>query len=146
MPLPINLVPLQEAMVTLLGALVAVSALSPVHAFWRMDCPGRTGLARLDPIVSPGSFSSHAHAVHGSSGQCSLPIRMTTLSLSRVVNSRTSFLGFSQTSLTKDLLAGSCTSCQVKQDKSAYWHPALYFEDANTGQYELVNQIGGLSA
>jgi hypothetical protein len=53
-------------------------------------------------------------------------------------------LGFSQTSLTKDLLAGSCTSCQVAQDKSAYWHPALYFEDASTGQYELVNQIGGL--
>jgi len=53
--------------------------------------------------------------------------------------------GFSQTSLTKDLLAGSCTSCQVSQDKSAYWHPALYFEDASTGQYELVNQVGGLS-
>ena len=54
--------------------------------------------------------------------------------------------GFSQTSQTSDLLAGDCTSCRVTQDKSSYWHPSLYFEDASTGEYELVNQVGGMLA
>jgi len=31
----------------------------------------------------------------------------------------------------------------VKQDKSAYWHPVLYFKDADTGEFELVEQVGG---
>lgn len=55
-----------------LNALVAVSmVIGPADAYLRIECPGRTGLARLDPIVSPGGFSSHAHAVHGSSGEFS---------------------------------------------------------------------------
>ena len=45
-----------------------------------------------------------------------------------------------------DLMAGNCTSCAVKQDMSAYWHPALYFRDAATGEFELVPQIGGMLA
>jgi len=32
----------------------------------------------------------------------------------------------------------------VLQDKSAYWHPALYFHDFDTGEYELVRQVGGM--
>jgi hypothetical protein len=55
----------------LLSVLVAVATIGSVHAYFRMECPGRTGLARMDPIVSPGGFSSHAHAVHGSSGKSS---------------------------------------------------------------------------
>jgi hypothetical protein len=47
----------------LLSVLVAVATIGSVHAYFRMECPGRTGLARMDPIVSPGGFSSHAHAV-----------------------------------------------------------------------------------
>lgn len=35
------------------------------NAFWRLPCRGRTGVARLDPIVDPGEVSSHVHAVHG---------------------------------------------------------------------------------
>lgn len=37
-------------------------------AFWRMECPGRLGVARIDPIVNPGDVSAHAHSLHGSSG------------------------------------------------------------------------------
>lgn len=37
-------------------------------AFWRMGCRGRTGLVRIDPLVSPGTISEHIHAIHGSSG------------------------------------------------------------------------------
>lgn len=35
------------------------------QAFWRMPCRSRTGLARIDPIMSPGTVSEHAHAIHG---------------------------------------------------------------------------------
>lgn len=44
------------------------------------------------------------------------------------------------------LLGGDCTSCGVKQDKSAYWTPALYFIDKETGDSELVEEVGGLLA
>jgi hypothetical protein len=42
--------------------------------------------------------------------------------------------------------AGSCSSCLVSEDKSGYWTPALYFEDQTTGQFELVEQVGGMLA
>jgi hypothetical protein len=42
------------------------------------------------------------------------------------------------------LLNGDCTSCGVKQDKSAYWAPALYFVDNATGDSELVDEVGGM--
>lgn len=55
----------------MLKSVIAVSAglIGGAHAFWRMECPQRVGLARLDPIVNPGSVSMHAHSIHGSSGK-----------------------------------------------------------------------------
>lgn len=50
------------------------------------------------------------------------------------------------TSGTAELLAGQCTSCEVEEDKSAYWTPAVYFKHAATGKFELVPQIGGMLA
>jgi hypothetical protein len=47
---------------------------------------------------------------------------------------------------TASLLAGDCTSCRVTQDKSSYWAPAMYFKDADTGEFEFVEQIGGMLA
>lgn len=37
-------------------------------AFWRMPCRGRSGLARMDPLMDPGEASYHVHTVHGSGG------------------------------------------------------------------------------
>ncbi|TQV95619.1 hypothetical protein V2A60_000804 [Cordyceps javanica] len=91
------------------------------NAFWRMECPGRLDVARIDPIVNPNGVSSHAHVLHGSSG----------LSASADGDA---------------LKNGDCTSCRVTQDKSAYWTPSLYFQDAATGKFELVNQVGGMLA
>jgi hypothetical protein len=54
--------------------------------------------------------------------------------------------GFSETSGYYELMAGDCTSCQVSQDHSAYWTPPLYFQDASTGEYQLVEQVGGMLA
>ncbi|KAG6127989.1 hypothetical protein E4U22_005436 [Claviceps purpurea] len=102
---------------------VALSAglIAGAHAFWRMECPGRVGVARIDPIVNPGTASPHAHAIHGSNG-------------------------ISASSDSAGLMNGDCTSCRVTQDMSAYWHPALYFEDAATHELTLVPQVGGMLA
>lgn len=55
----------------MLKSAIALSAgfITSAHAFWRMECPGRVGLARIDPIIDPGTVSKHAHSIHGSSGE-----------------------------------------------------------------------------
>ncbi|KAI1391395.1 uncharacterized protein F4822DRAFT_184620 [Hypoxylon trugodes] len=103
------------------SALLLLSAIANVSAFWRMECRGRTGLARIDPIMDAGSISPHIHTVHGSSG-------------------------FSLSATFSELNGGSCTSCAVKQDMSAYWTPALYFQDSETKEFDIVPQIGGMLA
>ncbi|KAI1651968.1 uncharacterized protein F4817DRAFT_355902 [Daldinia loculata] len=103
------------------SAFFLLSTFGDVSAFWRMECHGRTGLARIDPIMDAGVVSPHIHTVHGSSG-------------------------FSLSSTYDDLVQGSCSSCAVKQDKSAYWTPALYFQDSETKQFEIVPQVGGMLA
>lgn len=91
-----------------------------VDAFWRLTCPGQVGLARVDPLVSPGEVSAHVHAIHGSSG-------------------------FNEKATFADITApNTCTSCSIAEDKSVYWTPALYFQDGATGEYEVVNQKGGM--
>lgn len=40
-------------------------------------------------------------------------------------------------------MQSDCTSCAVKQDKSVYWMPALYFQHEG-GKTELVKQVGGM--
>lgn len=55
----------------MLKSVIAVAAglVASADAFWRMECQGRVGLARMDPIVYPGQDSPHMHAIHGSSGE-----------------------------------------------------------------------------
>ncbi|KAH6626243.1 hypothetical protein B0J18DRAFT_476939 [Chaetomium sp. MPI-SDFR-AT-0129] len=101
-------------------SLAILASLSGVSAFWRMECRGRAGLARIDPLMNPGGPAQHAHAIHGSSA-------------------------FSATSSYDDLRNGECTSCAVTEDMSAYWAPGAYFRHAN-GTYEEVNQVGGMLA
>jgi hypothetical protein len=38
---------------------------SSVGAFWRLPCYSRLGVYRIDPIVSEGLPSQHAHTLHG---------------------------------------------------------------------------------
>ena len=40
-----------------------------VDAFWRMECPHRLGIGRVDPLTNPGTISQHAHAIYGSNGK-----------------------------------------------------------------------------
>lgn len=101
-------------------ALAILAALGSADAFWRMECHGQVGLARIDPLVSPNEVAQHVHAIHGSSG-------------------------FSETATYEDLINADCTSCAVRQDKSVYWTPALYFQHEN-GSYESVREVGGMLA
>lgn len=48
---------------------LSTGLIAGANAFWRMECPGRVGLARMDPIINPGEVSGHVHAIHGSSGE-----------------------------------------------------------------------------
>ncbi|EAW14810.1 DUF1996 domain-containing protein [Aspergillus clavatus NRRL 1] len=100
----------------LVTSLLALSGLT--DAFWRLPCRGRSGLARIDPLMDPGRPSSHVHTVHGSGA-------------------------FSMSADAADLKASDCTSCAITQDKSAYWAPALYFMHEN-GEAELVDEVGGM--
>ncbi|KAH7383534.1 hypothetical protein BKA64DRAFT_160850 [Cadophora sp. MPI-SDFR-AT-0126] len=102
------------------AALVSVLAVGQVSAFWRMPCRARTGIARIDPLVTNGSVAEHVHAIHGSGG-------------------------FSVSAGYEELMASDCTSCEVAEDKSVYWHPALYFQ-GDDGEFTLVDQVGGMLA
>lgn len=103
-----------------LAATVAVllAGTGVVDAFWRLPCQGRTGVARIDPLAQYGEVAHHAHVIHGGNN-----------------------FGFD--SDYEDLMASDCTSCAVKQDKSVYWTPGLYFESTD-GEMTLVKQVGGM--
>lgn len=88
-----------------------------VDAFWRMPCDNYNGTYRLDPIMSPGQLSAHAHTLHGGSG-------------------------FTWNATTDSLLQSTATTCGVAQDKSAYWAPPLVFQHED-GTIEGVPQVGG---
>jgi len=53
-------------------ALLIIGLAASAEAFWRMPCRSRSGLARIDPLVSNGTISDHAHAIHGSDGEPAL--------------------------------------------------------------------------
>lgn len=57
-----------------------------------------------------------------------------------------SLIAFDLKADTASLFGGDCTSCRVTQDKSSYWAPAMYFKDADTGEFEIVEQVGGMLA
>ncbi|KAL0945477.1 hypothetical protein HGRIS_000963 [Hohenbuehelia grisea] len=87
-------------------SLVLFSAISAVHGYWLMGAHNFITTQRLDPLVSPGKVSSHAHSVVGGSN-----------------------FGFETN--TASLRQSKCTSVPIPQDKSNYWFPHLYFQWAN---------------
>ncbi|KAL9598292.1 MAG: hypothetical protein Q9219_004593 [cf. Caloplaca sp. 3 TL-2023] len=87
-------------------------AIPAANAFWRLECDGSVGTARIDPLMDFGGLSDHIHSIKGGSA-------------------------FSATSTADDLLKSKCQSCGVGQDKSAYWTPPLYFM-ADDGTITIV--------
>ncbi|KAJ6578874.1 hypothetical protein DFH09DRAFT_1148548 [Mycena vulgaris] len=68
------------------------------EAYWLMASNNIITTQRLDPIVSPGSVSTHAHSVLGGSN-------------------------FGMNTSTAALRNSSCTSIPIPEDKSNYWFP-----------------------
>lgn len=94
---------------------------TPVAAFWRLPCSSAVVTERSDPVVSPGQVAAHVHAVMGGNN-------------------------FNYTSTFADLRASDCTTCQVSQDKSAYWVPNMYFHDKVKNTFTSLQQVGGMLA
>ncbi|KAI1338944.1 WSC-domain-containing protein [Xylariaceae sp. FL0016] len=84
-------------------AFLALHVLS-VDAFWRMVC-GLIQTGRMDPIVNPGTLSSHVHKVSGASN-------------------------FNFTLSFDSLQASECTSCEIQL---YYQHADGTFEDVPNG-------------
>jgi hypothetical protein len=61
---------------------------------------------RMDPIIDPGVASAHVHSVQGGSN-------------------------FSLMMTDDQALDSACTSSLIKNDKSNYWTPKLYFQFEN---------------
>lgn len=101
-------------------AVGVLAGVGGVDAFWRMPCRSRTGLARLDPLMDAGVISDHVHTIHGGGA-----------------------FGISATP--EDMQNSDCTSCEVTQDKSAYWTPSIHFLYPN-GTSVIVPQVGGMLA
>ncbi|KAM7205083.1 protein of unknown function (DUF1996) domain containing protein [Rhypophila sp. PSN 637] len=102
---------------TFLATLIATAAAAKdkrTFAVLRHYGKGPLTTCRADPIVSPGTASSHLHTVMGASG-------------------------FGLNSTGQDLANSKCTTAKPKADKSAYWFPTLFFKDPKDGHLEQVN-------
>ncbi|KAF7297325.1 Wsc domain [Mycena indigotica] len=78
----------------------------PSEAYWLMAPNNILTTQRLDPVISPGSVSTHVHAVVGGSN-------------------------FGLNTTTARLRESACTSIPIPEDKSNYWYPQLYFQWSN---------------
>ncbi|KAF1982413.1 hypothetical protein K402DRAFT_424524 [Aulographum hederae CBS 113979] len=66
--------------------------------------------SRIDPILAPVGLSAHVHKFSGAS------IRL------------------------RDLRKANCTTCEIQEDKSAYWTPQLYYQHGNRTFQEVPNE------
>ena len=98
-----------------LAGLLAVASAKDSRTFAVNHFYGQGPLTegRMDPIISPGTASSHVHAIQGGSN-------------------------FNLTMENNALLDSSCTSSLVEADKSNYWTPSLYFQDPSNGSFISV--------
>ncbi|KAJ7666321.1 hypothetical protein B0H17DRAFT_1090138 [Mycena rosella] len=93
--------------------LLAAAVFSSANAYFLFAMNDVITTERLDPIVSPGKVAGHVHSIFGGSN-----FRAAT---------NTSFLRQSE-----------CTSSPIKEDKSNYWFPTLYFQWKN-GSFTSVS-------
>ncbi|KAJ7222332.1 hypothetical protein GGX14DRAFT_428484 [Mycena pura] len=92
-----------------LGVLVLpLFAVRFCEAYWLMAPNNIITTQRLDPVVSPGTVSTHAHAVVGGSN-------------------------FGMNISTAALRNSACTSIPIPEDKSNYWFPVNYLFNDTPG-------------
>ncbi|KAL0482213.1 hypothetical protein AKO1_013303 [Acrasis kona] len=102
----------------LLASIVLLLVTYECVGFWRLPCNSPVIVERTDPIVNPGTFSTHMHTVVGG------------INYSPNVDYATA-------------RKGNCSSCLVKEDMSNYWVPNLYYMASN-GTFTPVKQVGGM--
>ncbi|KAI0123870.1 hypothetical protein BJ170DRAFT_99690 [Xylariales sp. AK1849] len=82
-------------------------------AVLRFDGDGFMMEGRVDPIIAPGKPSAHLHGIMGGNN-------------------------FGTTVEGDQLLSSTCTNSKIKNDKSNYWAPEVYFHDPNNGTFTKV--------
>ena len=50
-------------------AIYLILLIGGANAFWRLECDGSVGLARIDPLISYGRAADHVHTIKGGSGK-----------------------------------------------------------------------------
>ena len=50
-------------------AVYLLASLEGANAFWRLECDGSVGLARIDPLMDYGRAADHVHTIKGGSGK-----------------------------------------------------------------------------
>jgi len=54
--------------IIVVSAATSIALFRGAAAFWRLECEGSTGLARLDPLMAHGAINDHVHTIKGGSG------------------------------------------------------------------------------
>jgi hypothetical protein len=116
--------------VFVLTVFFVLSRSSIASAFFKVPCAQPVVVSRLDPVVQPGQQSAHG----------SHPPSHSNL---KYVHTVMGSSGFSMSSTYGSLFDGSCTTCQLSVDKSAYWVPSLYYVSKDSKNFSSVTQNGG---
>lgn len=101
---------------TALASLAAVASAAKdgrTFAVLRFDGDGFLTEGPVDPIVNPGTTSTHYHGIMGGSN-------------------------FGATVEGDQLMDSKCTTARIKNDKSNYWVPSLFFQDPKNGTFQKV--------
>jgi len=103
----------QFALATLLSAL----AHNVAGQLFTVNCGVLDGsIQRADPLIFPGQVSPHVHVASGGTA-------------------------FGQTESSSQAVNARATTCDKFYDKSSYWQPQLYHQNAN-GTFSLVTMTG----
>ncbi|KAI1173903.1 hypothetical protein F4777DRAFT_416251 [Nemania sp. FL0916] len=94
-------------------AAIASAKDSRTFAVLRFNGDGFLTEGPMDPVVNPGSISTHYHGIMGGSN-------------------------FGPTVEGDQLTKSTCTTAKIKNDKSNYWIPSLFFQDPKNGTFQKV--------
>ncbi|KAL0577271.1 hypothetical protein V5O48_004728, partial [Marasmius crinis-equi] len=112
-------------------------AATQAYALLRFPCAQHT-VTRSDPLISPGNVSAHVHQVVGGNRQVT---RIPPLSFVVLTLQYNSFDFLMPSGM--DLQQSTCSTCSVKENKSNYWTPTLYFQSPKNGTFKRVAQKPG---
>ncbi|KAI3328292.1 hypothetical protein F4824DRAFT_427447 [Ustulina deusta] len=100
---------------TALAALATLASAkdSRTFAVLRFNGDGFLTEGPVDPVINPGAEATHYHGIMGGSS-------------------------FGATVEGDQLLNSECTTAKIKNDRSNYWVPSLFFQDPKNGTFQKV--------